>query len=193
MVATPLLLLERDARGVPVLIGHFARANPQLAAIQKNSEALVVFRGPHGYISPSWFTDRTQAPTWNFATVQFRVRIRLEPSEESAAKVVDALSDAMESGRPHAWHPQELGARYSKLIPHVVAFRADIVSTRAKFKLGQNERLDVLHEAISGLENEGSATLAAAMRAANATRLNRVDRSPATIKSHESEREAATD
>lgn len=106
--------------------------------------------------------------------------------------MVDALSDAMESGRPNAWHPQELGARYSKLIPHVVAFRADIVSTRAKFKLGKNERLDVLHEAISGLENEGSATLAAAMRAANATRHNLVDSSPATIKSHESEREAAT-
>jgi predicted FMN-binding regulatory protein PaiB len=61
---------------------------------------------------------------WNFATVHFTVRIRLLSSVRDAATAVNALTEAMERGRPHAWRTEELGARYSKLIPGVVAFRA---------------------------------------------------------------------
>jgi transcriptional regulator len=191
--ATPLpLLLERDAYGSATLTGHFARANPQLACIRDNSEALIVFQGPHGYISPSWFTDRTQAPTWNFATVHFTVRIRLLPSDDDAVIAVNALSAVMERARPNAWHPNELGARYSRLTPHVVAFRADILCTKAKFKLGQNERLDVLQESLVGLDQDGLPTLAAAMRTANANRLKPTIGSVSVNGSHETERATAS-
>jgi transcriptional regulator len=191
--ATPLpLLLERDASGTATLVGHFARSNPQLASIRDDSEALIVFQGPHGYISPSWFADRSQAPMWNFATVHFTVRIRLLSSVRDAATAVNALTEAMERGRPHAWRTEELGARYSKLIPGVVAFRAQILQTNVKIKLGQNERMDVLQDAISALEREGVPALAAAMQAANAKRLNSFSYGAAANGSHETERETAS-
>ena len=131
--------------------------------------------GPHGYISPSWFTDRTQAPTWNFAAVHMTVRVVIDRSIEAAREAVDRLTDHMEQGRPRAWSAADMGERYDRLLPHVVAFRAEVLNIQAKFKLGQNERPDVLAEALSGIDREGGAALHAAMRAVNTHRLTNND------------------
>ena len=66
----------------------------------------------------------------------------------------------------------EIGARFEALLPGIIAFRAPIRHVVAKFKLGQNERLDVLREAMCAMESEESHALAAAMREANAKRLS---------------------
>ena len=63
----PFLLERRD--GVLYLQGHLARANPQLADLDGDSEALAIFAGPHAYISPSWYQPGPAVPTWNYATV----------------------------------------------------------------------------------------------------------------------------
>ena len=152
-------------------MGHFARANPQIEALEAQPEALAIFMGPHGYISPSWFTDRTQAPTWNFATVHMVVNVTIDRSAAAAREAVDRLTAHMEQGRPCAWSGLDMGARYDRLLPHVVAFRAEILRIEAKFKLGQNERADVLEEALRGVGREACATLQTAMRCANADRL----------------------
>lgn len=165
---TPLpLLLRRDAGGSVSLLGHFARANPQVSALERHPEALAVFMGPHGYVSPSWLADRTQAPTWNYAAVAMRVRVRFDRSPEAARRAVDALTAHMEAGRPNPWAPEELGARYQALLPAVVAFEADVLEVKARFKLGQNERPDVLADILRA--TRGSA-LHEAMERANRER-----------------------
>jgi transcriptional regulator len=172
-LATPLpFLLERNGRQA-TLFGHFARSNPHVEAIAKRPDAIVIFLGPHGYISPSWFSDRTQAPTWNYAIVQFNVRIKLMDSPQEAKEAVERLVTAMERGRPNEWRSADMGDRYERLIPHVVAFSADVLSTNAKFKLGQNERYTELVEEIRALECEGRSELVRAMQFANADRLER--------------------
>lgn len=171
MQATPLpLLLCTDEEG-DYLLGHFARANPHCTELQQRPEALAVFLGPHAYISPSWFADRTQAPTWNYATVHYRVRVRFLPGLDAARQAVEALSLAMETGRPAAWATKDMGPRLEKLLPAICAFRADIVSADVKFKLGQNERLAELNSALTALEQAGQQPLAALMRKANGARL----------------------
>ena len=172
LTATPLpLLLERDANSSPKLLGHFARSNPHAAALEASPEALVIFMGPHGYISPSWFADRTQAPTWNFATVHMKVRITMDHSPAASREAVDRLTEHMERDRPRAWSVMDMGARYEQLLPHVIAFRAEVLDIQAKFKLGQNERPDVLEDALEGVCREGDTALETAMRRANAHRL----------------------
>lgn len=169
--ATPLpLLLERDPTGTFTLLGHFAKANPQVEELEARPHALVIFMGPQGYISPSWFTDRTQAPTWNFATVHMTVRVEIDRSAAGGCEAVDRLTQHMEQGRPNAWSGTDMGERYGRLLPHVVAFRAEVLAVQAKFKLGQNERPDVLAEALEGLGGENNASLRAAMRHANIVR-----------------------
>jgi transcriptional regulator len=172
MMATPLPLLMERQGGQLMLLGHFARSNPHVEAVKAQSKAFITFTGPpQGYISPSWFDDRSQAPTWNFATVHFDVDVQLMDGVQAANEAVDTLTQAMELDRPCAWHTHELGARHAQLIQHVVAFRATVLRTRAKFKLGQNERGDVLIQAIEGLQREGHVELAAMMKLANSKRL----------------------
>ena len=40
-----------------ILTGHLARANPHAAALGDGDTLLVIFHGPHGYISPTWYAN----------------------------------------------------------------------------------------------------------------------------------------
>lgn len=165
-VCTPLpLLLEDDGAG-QWLVGHFARANPQVAMLRRQPRALAVFTGPQGYVSPSWMRDRTQAPTWNFATVHFAVEVAFDERSDATHAALERLVAHMEHGRPSAWSVADLGERYRRLAGAVVAFRARVLSVEAKFKLGQNERSDVFDDIVAGLRATGQEHLAAAMEAA---------------------------
>ncbi len=60
-----------SAEGGPngILLSHMARANPQWRNFTSGGEALVIFQGPHGYISPSWYKAEVAVPTWNYTAV----------------------------------------------------------------------------------------------------------------------------
>ena len=165
-LCTPLPLLLERAHGEAWLLGHFARANPQVALLRARPHALAVFLGAQGYVSPSWMRDRTQAPTWNYETVHFQVEVGFDDGEQATHAALERLVAHMERGRPQAWSSRDLGPRYDQLARAVVAFRARIVSTQAKFKLGQNERADVYADILAGLAATGNAGLAQAMRRA---------------------------
>ena len=163
-VCTPLpLLLER--RGDEAwLIGHFARANPQVELLRRQPRALAIFLGAQGYVSPSWMRDRTQAPTWNYETVHFDVEVAFDEGGGAPHDALGQLVAHMERDRPDAWSSRDMGPRYGQLAKAVVAFRARIVGMQAKFKLGQNERADVFEDILAGLERTGSFELLEAMR-----------------------------
>jgi len=166
-VATPLPLLWKDAERGPGLVGHFARANPQVEALRRDPRALVVFTGAQGYVSPSWLRDRTQAPTWNYETVHFEVEIAFDDTQAAIDDALARLVAHMERDRPAAWSAAEMGARYASLSRAVIAFEARILATHAKFKLGQNERADVRADILAALaDGRGGAdrALLAAMR-----------------------------
>jgi transcriptional regulator len=159
--ATPLpLLLETGEAGEAIaLIGHFARSNPQVAALAADPRAIAIFQGPHGYVSPRIVSRLGWAPTWNYAVVRFEVEIALQPERNDAA--IRALAEAMEGRGPGAWTVEAVGARYERLIQHVVAFRARITGTHATFKLGQDEDATSFAEILAGI---GDPALAALMR-----------------------------
>lgn len=138
------LLTRSDAAGeVTELVGHFGRNNPQVAELQRDPRALITFLGPHGYISPSWINDRTWAPTWNFAHVQFDVIIAFFEAPEDVAAHLRELVDRMEHGRERAWSVDEMGERFGRLACGIIGFRARVVRREARFKLGQDERPEV--------------------------------------------------
>lgn len=170
LTCTPLPLLLEHGDGESSLVGHFARANPHVAQLRNDPRALVVFAGAQGYISPSWMRDRTQAPTWNFETVHFDVEVAFDEGAPAPHDALERLVRHMETGRPKAWDAREMGARYDQLAAAVVSFRARILRTQSKFKLGQNERADVFEDIIAGLRMSGQDSLAAAMGRANPSR-----------------------
>ena len=101
---------------------------------------LILFMGPHGYISSSWLGDRTRTPTWNYAMVQYLVDIEFMESPDETNALIAEQVDTMELGRPNAWSVPEMGSRYERLVSGIVGFRAHIRERRVKFKLGQDER-----------------------------------------------------
>jgi transcriptional regulator len=161
LAATPLpLLLETDADGEPVaLIGHFARSNPQVAALEADPRAVAIFQGPHAYVSPRIVSKPGWAPTWNYAVVRFQIELSFQPEQNDAA--IRALVDAMEAG---AWNVEAVGARYEKLVRHVIAFRATITDTHATFKLGQDEDAASFDEIATGIGDDALSRLMKAQR-----------------------------
>src|SRR3954463_2154430 len=66
----------RGAHGT--LLGHMARANEQWRDLEAAQDVLVVFTGPHTYVSPTWYrTAPPHVPTWNYVAVHAHGRAKL--------------------------------------------------------------------------------------------------------------------
>ena len=64
--ATHMPVLHHEEAGTHgTLITHMARANPQWRHFADGREVMVIFHGPHAYISPNWYESRPMVPTWN--------------------------------------------------------------------------------------------------------------------------------
>lgn len=167
--AAPLPLRPRVVRDgrIEAFEGHLSRANPLCAALRRDARALLLFSGPQGYISPSWVSNRTWAPTWNYAVAQFLVNVSIDESPERLDAHLDDLVETMERGRPGAWQISEMGERYGKLKQHIVPFEAKVVELRARFKLGQDERDAEFREITEALARTGAVELLEWMRDQN--------------------------
>jgi transcriptional regulator len=135
--------------------------------LQRDARALLLFSGPQGYISPSWVSNRTWAPTWNYAVVQFVVTVAFDETAARLDAHLHDLADAMERGRPNAWQPSEMGARYEAIKRMIVPFEARVVEQRARFKLGQDERDSVFADITGALSRSDADALLAWMRELN--------------------------
>jgi transcriptional regulator len=152
--ATPLPLLpELDAEGKLVsFLGHFAVSNPQVEAFRADPQALLLFKGPDGYISPRLVSNPTWGPTWNYAVARFHVRIEFVAEDNDLA--LDALAAALEGGHPDPWTTARMGPRYTQLRQYIIAFHAHIDHSRTTFKLGQDEQPHTFGEIVGGLEDD---------------------------------------
>ncbi|MGN6363166.1 FMN-binding negative transcriptional regulator [Asticcacaulis taihuensis] len=152
------------------LIGHFGRNNPQIEHLRDQPRALLLLTGPHGYISPSWLTDRTQAPTWNYASIAFDCDIRLIEDAAGIEALLRDLIDTMEAGRDNAWSLDDMGERATRLARGVVGFHARIIDVQAAFKMGQDEAAQEYSEILTALDRAGETDLATEMRRQNPDR-----------------------
>ncbi|PXA84202.1 FMN-binding negative transcriptional regulator [Nostoc sp. 3335mG] len=153
MTATPLpLLAEVDPDGgVVSLFGHFARSNPQVAQLEADPRATILFMGANGYIPPRLVSNSAWGPTWNYAVVRFEAELRFVPEETDSS--VERLAAALEQERDDPWTPERMGARRSELARRIIAFRAHVTETHARFKLGQDETSQTFDEIVAGLDD----------------------------------------
>lgn len=131
------LVLHREEGALGTLYGHIARANPHWRSLD-HAEALVVFAGPHAYISPRWYAEGPAVPTWNYAAVHARGRVRLL----DAAGTRQAVRELVAVHEPSLLDDEALmPADYeARLLQAVVGFRLEIASLQGKHKLGQQRR-----------------------------------------------------
>jgi transcriptional regulator len=153
MTATPLpLLAETGADGTVVsLFGHFARSNPQVALLEADPRATILFMGPNGYIPPRLVSNPVWGPTWNYAVVRFETELRFVPEETESS--VERLAASLERGEAAPWTPDRMGPRRAELARRIIAFRAHVRTTHARFKLGQDEGEQTFDEIVAGLDD----------------------------------------
>jgi transcriptional regulator len=151
--ATPLpLVAETNADGELVaLIGHCSRFNAQVEDLHHDDRAVILFCGPHGYISPSMVSQKHWAPTWNFAVAVISVTVEFEPDNTLVA--IDKLVEHMEADQVVPWTLGDVGNRLEPLMSRIIGFRALVSSIDARFKLGQEESALSVSEIISNLRD----------------------------------------
>lgn len=166
---------EAERGKLGTLVSHLAAPNPQAAAIRAGDLATISFRGVHGYISPSWLSDRSHtAPTWNYETVECRGRLRELDERKQAIKSVALLVNQEEQLRPDRWRMGELGAEgIDRRLPKIVCFELEIQQWQAKFKMHQDELPIDTVEACPHLRAERKDELADRMESYNRERIAR--------------------
>lgn len=148
------------------LYAHMARANPH-AAIVGTAESLVIFTGPHAYISPAWYEERATAPTWDYIAVHCYGTAVLHDAVETRRNI-ERLIGVVEGGRENGWSMSELSDEaVQRLLANVVSFEIPLARVEAKFKLEQGNKPERIRAAIAELERSGERELADYMRRYN--------------------------
>ncbi len=155
-VATHLPLVVEDDGPHGVLYGHFARANSHWRALA-GQEALVVFSGPHSYVTPTLYVDRQSVPTWNYIAVHAYGAVELVEGDAEKDGLLEKLMAATEPGFAETW--RGLPEKYRLgMLKGIVGFRIRIARIEGKFKISQNrdavERRNVLAAHAAGSDDQ---------------------------------------
>ena len=160
------VVVRQDAAGdIPTLFGHLARANPQWQEFDGATEALVIFQGAHGYVSPSLYEVHPSVPTWNYQVVHaYGVPRLIDDVSETRDHVLELVrQNEAQSSEP--WQPDLPEEVLEGLLRQIVAFRIELVRVEAKFKLGQNRSRTDRENVAGALEDSGDSLLRALGRA----------------------------
>ncbi|MDE2270358.1 MAG: FMN-binding negative transcriptional regulator [Xanthomonadaceae bacterium] len=143
--ATSHLPWALDARRCQhgVIVGHLAGYNPQCKVPPGGTEALVVFQGPHAYVSPSWYPgkreDPRQVPTWDYLAVEARGTLTAFDDDARLLDLLTRLTERNESGREHRWRIDDAPDEYIReQMRHVVGIELHIEQLIGRYKLSQN-------------------------------------------------------
>jgi transcriptional regulator len=160
-------VLAPGGDGVGMIRAHLARANRQWEAFDGEREAMLVFAGQHGYISPSWYGPGPAVPTWDYIAVHAYGRPRIVAEPQRVMAMLRELVSQYEQAYETPWMLESQDPDWLGRLAHgIVAFEMPIERVEAKAKLGQNhpqhqakvaEQLDLL----------GAHELARIIRAAN--------------------------
>jgi transcriptional regulator len=134
--ATHLPLVVKDEGQHGTLEGHFAKANPHWQSLA-NRETLVVFSGPHSYVSPSLYAEELSVPTWNYIAIHARGTLQLIEDEAAKDALLAGLIEANEPTYAERWSRLPDGFRRS-MLAGIVGFRIPVAHIEGKFKISQN-------------------------------------------------------
>ena len=163
LVASHVPVVVRGEGADLTIAGHFARANEHWRLMDGRSESMVMFSGPHAYISPSWYVSPgPSVPTWNYAVVHAYGRPAAKTEAPFLRAVVEELTERYEAHRDRPWTTDRLLADfYDKMLGAIVGFEMRVERCEATFKLGQNRPAADRAGAAGGLDAEQSAASAA--------------------------------
>ncbi|MBI1891132.1 MAG: FMN-binding negative transcriptional regulator [Burkholderiales bacterium] len=162
-------VLDISSSELGVLKGHVARANPLWKEFSASTESLVVFQGPEGYVSPTWYPTKHQTgkavPTWNYAVVHAYGLPRAIEDAEWLLSLVSELSDIHEASQQLPWKVSDAPKDFTeRLLEMIVGIEIPISRIEGKWKVSQNrpkaDRLGVA-AGLEAQENDAAREMAA--------------------------------
>lgn len=166
-------LLDQAGEAPGTLRGHLARANRHWRRIGDGVDALVLFGGPHAYVSPSWYPAKAEhgrvVPTWNYIMVHVSGRARIVEDRAWLRSLVGDLTTVHEAARPQPWTVADAPADYVEdMLGAIVGIEVAITAIEGKWKLGQNrppaDRRGMA-DGLAAAADPGAEAIAAAIRA----------------------------
>ncbi len=144
---------------------HLARGN-SLTGHLDGMTALVVINGPDGYVSPRWYGDPAQVPTWNYIALELEGRVR-RMDQDGLTGLLETLTARQEvrvaGGAPWTMDKMPEG-KLRDMLKGIVGFELEVQAWRPTFKLSQNKSAEERARAADGLEAQGSIAIAELMR-----------------------------
>jgi transcriptional regulator len=123
-------------------------------------ESLIMFHGPHAYISPRLYESRESVPTWNYAAVHVygRATVLTDPAQLSQL-LLDMIA-RFDSSYAQQW--LSLREQYrSRMLQHIVGFELIATRVETKFKLSQNRTRIEQEKVIQSLACSSDSTVSA--------------------------------
>ena len=158
LCASHIPFLLRDTGPHGTLVAHVARQNDQWRALHPDHDVLVIFHGPHAYVSPRWYQNGPAVPTWNYAAVHAYGRPRLIEHPTEVQQVLADMVQTYEGSAEGAWRMSDVPPEYiSKLATGIVAFTIEVQRIEGKYKLSQNRSEADQRRTITALEAGGDA------------------------------------
>ena len=144
--------IEREGSQYGRLWGHLSRANPQWHDFSEG-EVLVIFQGPHSYVSPSWYEAAANVPTWNYTAVHAYGRVRLIEDYQELYSLIEKVVIQNEAPREKPWALTDAPVEHlEKTMRGVVGFEIEITRLEGKYKLSQNRPANDRENVIQELE-----------------------------------------
>ena len=159
-------LLDTEPGPYGTLRAHMARANAQWQTFDVTKEVLVIFQGPHAYISPSWYRDGVElsVPTWNYSAVHAYGLPRLIEDSAQLYDILQATIQTHEAQFERPWTLQMSEQSLQKMMRAIVGFEVHITRLEGKFKLSQNRSEGDQARVVAALEGALSPETAGLMR-----------------------------
>jgi len=160
LYATHLPTVLKDEGPYGVIEFHLARANPHWKYLAQRNEALMIFQGPEGYITPNWYPSKAEhakvVPTWNYAVVHVYGRPELMQDTAWIRRHVAELTAQQESNEAEPWALTDAPEAFIEtMLRGIIGFRLAITRLEGKWKMSQNRDMKDRDGVVRGLRKRG--------------------------------------
>ena len=115
---------------------------------------LVIFAGPHAYVSPRWYADQERVPTWNYAAVHAYGVPKINSDRKQKAASQRRLIESLDP----QWLPKHDALRQQyvdQMLDGIVNFSIAVTRIEARWKLSQNRGRREMELIAAALDKSG--------------------------------------
>lgn len=147
------ILVELKEDGSFRLKSHLAKANKHWKALQ-DSEVLVIFTGPHAYVSHKWYEEADTVSTWNYTAVHMYGKVRLIDDAEEFYHLLKKTTEFYGRSFNEEPIPPKEDRYIQGMMKGIVGFEIEVSEVEAKYKLSQNHSEARQEKVIAQLEQQ---------------------------------------